>query len=78
MSIRHPVTCYSDSPHIRKLFELLNNTDEKVEALAGRIEVDKSTVYGWAHAKREPSITKLEKAFNVLGYTLVVRPLQEL
>ena len=76
MSLSRPVTCRSRSPHVRKLFDRLNQTTLTVKEFAAQIPANEHTVYAWASGKYYPSIPNLEAAFNVLGYTLIDRPME--
>lgn len=76
MSITHPVTCRSKNPHVRKLFARLNQTEITVQQLAEQIPISSYTIHSWAAGRYAPSITNLEAAFNVLGYTLIDRPME--
>lgn len=77
MSLSRPVTCVSRSPHVREFFRLLNLTEIKVEAVAEQIPCAPSTIYDWAGGVSHPRINNLEAAFNVLGYTLTIQPLEQ-
>lgn len=77
MSIQRPVKCSSLSPHVRRLFELINASHMDLEAVAEQIPLNKDTLLKWGRG-RMPQIHNLEAAFNVFGRTLVDIDIQEL
>lgn len=72
------VICHSRSPHVQELIRLVNETDHKMAFFAREVGVADTTVMDWCNVNHGgPSITNMEAAFNVLGYTLVIQPLTE-
>jgi transcriptional regulator with XRE-family HTH domain len=76
MSLSRPITCTSLSPQVRRLFTRLNQTEMTVTQLSAEIGVNTTTIMAWAASRRQPRIDNLEAAFNVLGYTLIDRPME--
>lgn len=67
----------STDPSVRKLITEINRRRmpwSEFYALSG---VPMNTVLGWRSGRREPKIKQLRRAFNALGFDLVVTPLEK-
>ena len=61
-------------PLVRRLYELIAEHQVALEDLSDRTGVALSTIYRW-RSDRAPTVHNLEAVFNVLGYTLYIKPI---
>ena len=62
-------------PLVRRFFEIVNERQHTVVAVARRAGVTRNTIFTWHHST--PTLPSLEAALNVLGYRLAIVPLEK-